>query len=350
VDETEPGPSSAPGSGSRRPTHRGYLIGAIVIVAIAVAAIAAGVLLSGDDDDDGVATSQTSGAPAATAAPTDAPATTTTTTAPSPTVPGTRYEDEVFLEYRVERDIAYGSAPGADGAPVSLLLDLYEPVGDDAPARPALVWVHGGGFKNGDKAEGVPTVMSPLFAKLGYVVVSINYRLLAPASCNGANGVSPECYTAAIEGVHDGQAAVRWLRANADEYDIDVERIAIGGESAGAIIATGVGVYADQPGSSGNPDHPSDVDAWVSISGGVPQGLFVDASDAPGYLVSGTADDVVPYSWSVETANALTGVGVHNELTTLDGAGHVPVVEHGEQIQREAIAFLYEQLDLATAA
>jgi acetyl esterase/lipase len=342
VTETTTEPTTP---GSRRPSRRGYVIAAIAIVAVAIAAIVAGVLLAGDDDDD-VATSVATDPPASTAPVTTAVA---TTLAPSPTIAGTRFKDEVFVDYSVERDIAYGSAPGVDGAPVTLLLDLYQPVGDESTARPALVWVHGGGFKNGDKAEGVPTVMAPLYAKLGYVVVSINYRLLAPASCSGVNGVSPECYTAAIEGVHDGQAAVRWLRANADEYDIDVDRIAIAGESAGAIIATGVGVYADQPGSSGNPDQPSDVDAWVSVSGGVPGGLFVDASDAPGYLISGTADNVVPYSWSAETSAALTGVGVYNVLTTLDGAGHVPFAEHGEQITQESIDFLYEQLELAAA-
>src|SRR4029078_3560105 len=105
------------------------------------------------------------------------------------------------------------------------------------------------------------------FAKRGYVAVSMNYRLLAPDSCTGGAGISMECYVAGVAAVHDAQAAVRWLRANAAEYGIDPERIAIGGESAGGITATGVGVYAAEPGDSGNPGYPSDVQAWMSISG-----------------------------------------------------------------------------------
>jgi acetyl esterase/lipase len=229
------------------------------------------------------------------------------------------------------------------------MLDVYQPAGDDETARPALVYVHGGGFKNGDKADPLPTTTSTTFAKLGYVVVSINYRLLAPESCTGANGISPECNTAGLEAVHDGQAAVRWLRANATKYGIDPERIAIAGESAGGIVATGVGVTADNPGSSGNPGYPSTVDAFFSISGGVPGGLFVDGTDSPGLLAAGTADNVVPYQWSVDTVNALKAAGVDAVLTTFEGAGHVPVVEHGEQMEQESIDFFYEKLDLAAA-
>jgi acetyl esterase/lipase len=322
------------------------LVAAVVAVVIVASGIAAGSLLSDDDDP---ATTATGAAPTAVSGSSVPTTVIPTTGAPSATVAGTRYRDEIFKALTIERDVQYGSAPGADGAPVALLLDVYQPAGDELVARPALVWVHGGGFRNGDKAAGPAAIMAPLFAKLGYVVVSINYRLLAPESCTGVDGVSPSCFDAAIQGVHDGQAAVRWLRLNAQKHRIDVDRIGIGGESAGAIIATGVGVYADAPGESGNPGFASTVAAWVSISGGVPGGLFVDATDAPGLLISGTADDVVPYQWSLETANALQAAGVANRLTTLPDAGHVPFLDHGAQMQTESIAFLYDHLHLAAA-
>jgi predicted esterase len=236
-----------------------------------------------------------------------------------PSDPGLlRYRDQVFPTYTKTADLQYGSAPDLANQPVALRLDLYQPAGDTVTQRPALVWVHGGGFSGGDKGDEGGQVEQ--FVKRGYVVVSINYRLLS-GGCTGTN-LTPECQNAALAGINDGQAAVRWLRANASTYRIDSGRIAIGGFSAGAIIATGVGVLSDQPGSSGNPGFSSKVSAWVSVSGGLPGGQSVDAGDSPGYLFSGTADTTVPYQWSVDTAHALDQAGFATVLYTEQGVGH----------------------------
>ena len=80
----------------------------------------------------------------------------------------------------ITRDLQYGSATAQSGTPTALKLDLYQPRGDTQTKRPALVWVHGGGFSGGDKADPADADFSTTFAKLGYVVVSINYRLIAP--------------------------------------------------------------------------------------------------------------------------------------------------------------------------
>jgi acetyl esterase/lipase len=255
----------------------------------------------------------------------------------------------VFDDVTVTRDVRYGSAPGADRKPVALTLDLYQPTGDTVSQRPAVVWVHGGGYSVGDKASGPASVLASRFAALGYLAVSINYRLLSPRGCGGPLGVTSECYAAAIEAVHDAQAAVRWLRANATTHRIDPDRIAIGGESAGGITAAGVGVYADQPGASGNPGYPSTVRAWVSISGGLPGGAFVDRTDATGLLFHGTADAVVPYRYSDETAQAMRRSGVPVALETLQGAGHVPWEAYRDRIIDRSETFLYTHLDLAHA-
>lgn len=259
-----------------------------------------------------------------------------------------RYRDPVFAEVTVTRDLQYGAAPDREGKPVALMLDLYEPAGDRAGRRPAVIWAHGGGFVAGDKAGRISTAEADHFAKLGYVAVSINYRLLARQGCGG-RGATGECTSAAVEAIHDGQAAVRWLRANADRYRIDPSRIAIGGESAGAIIATGVGILADSPGTSGNPGHSSAVGAWISISGGVPGGAFVDERDKPGLLFSGTNDNVVPYRWSQETADALRRHGVLAVFKTLDGAGHVPWGEYHDLFLEQSNYFLYHVMDLRRA-
>jgi acetyl esterase/lipase len=257
-----------------------------------------------------------------------------------------RYRDQVFSNVTVTSNLQYGTAPNAQGTPVPLKLDMYRPTGDTQTSRPALVWVHGGSFSGGDKTNIVPVDVANTFAKLGYVVVSINYRLLGSGCVANPSG----CTVAAIEAKRDAQAAVRWLRANAATYGIDSTRIGIGGESAGAITATLVGLLSEDVGSSGNPGWPSTVGGFVSVSGGVPTGSLASAGDAPGLLFHGTADNVVPFSWSVDTANAMVAAGVPAWLQLQDGAGHVPWAQYRTLYLEQADWFLYLYLDLAHAA
>jgi dienelactone hydrolase len=257
-----------------------------------------------------------------------------------------RYRDQVFSNVTVTSNLQYGSAPDAQGTPVPLKLDMYRPTGDTQTNRPALVWVHGGSFSAGDKTNVVPVDVANTFAKLGYVVVSINYRLLGSGCVANPSG----CTTAAIEAKRDAQAAVRWLRANSATYGIDPTRIGIGGESAGAITATLVGLLSEDVGTSGNPGWPSTVRGFVSVSGGVPTAAIAGAGDAPGLLFHGSADNVVPASWSVDTANAMVNAGVIAFLQIQDGAGHVPWAQYRTLYLEQADWFLYWELDLAHAA
>jgi predicted esterase len=258
-----------------------------------------------------------------------------------------RYRDQVFSDVTVTSNLQYGSAPDAQGNPVPLMLDMYRPTGDTQTSRPALVWVHGGSFSGGDKTNLVPVDVANTFAKLGYVVVSINYRLLG----SGCIANPSSCTVAAIEAKRDAQAAVRWLRANAATYGIDPTRIAAGGESAGAITATLVGLLSEDVGSSGNPGWPSTVGGFVSVSGGVPSGVnLANAGDAPGIFFHGTADTIVPSSWSVDTANAMVNAGVPAIVELQDGAGHVPWGQYRSLYLQQADWFLYWHLDLAHAA
>jgi para-nitrobenzyl esterase len=261
-----------------------------------------------------------------------------------------RYRDQVFNSVSVTHDLQYGSAPDANGNPVTLKLDLYQPTGDTQTKRPALVWVHGGSFCCGDKTSPEIVDEANYFAKLGYVAVSINYRLLAPSgSCSGSTAGSSTCVNAALEAKHDAQAAVRWLRAKATTYRIDPTRIGIGGSSAGAITATLVGLFSEDVGSSGNPGYPSTVRGFQSLSGGLPGGLFAGPGDAPGLLFHGTADPVVPYQWSADTAAKLLNSGVAAFLEPFDGAGHVPYAQNRDQILTQSDYFFYDFLDLAHA-
>jgi dienelactone hydrolase len=259
-----------------------------------------------------------------------------------------RYRDAIFSSVVLNSNIQYGTAPDANNNPVPLTLDLYRPpLSDTQTKRPALVWVHGGGFSGGDKTNTVPVDVANTFAKQGYVVVSINYRLLGPG-CTANPGMA-SCTVAALEAQHDAQAAVRWLRANAATYGVDPTRIGIGGESAGAITATLAGVRSDDPGDSGNPGSSSRIGAFVSISGGVPNDAFIDAGDTPGLLFHGTADTVVPSQWSIDTAVALLHAGVPAFLQLQEGAGHVPYAQYRDLFVEQTDYFLYDALDLAHA-
>jgi dienelactone hydrolase len=194
----------------------------------------------------------------------------------------------------------------------------------------------------------LPVDVATTFAKQGYVVVSINYRLLG-SGCTSNPG-QPSCTIAALEAQHDAQAAVRWLRSHAGFLGIDPTRIGIGGESAGGITATLVGLHSEDPGSSGNPGFPSTVRGFVSISGGLPNGIFASAGDALGLFFHGTADGVVPYQWSDATAAAMLDAGVGAWLQHQDGAGHVPYAQYRTLYLEQTDYFLYLALDLAHAA
>ena len=100
--------------------------------------------------------------------------------------------------------------------------------------RPALVWVHGGGFTAGSKSSG--RARATFFAQLGYVAVSIDYRLLSPDGCGGNPNPTPICRTAAQAAQHDAQAAVDGCGPTRRPTG-STPAIAIAGGSAGAVTS-----------------------------------------------------------------------------------------------------------------
>lgn len=287
-----------------------------------------------------------------------------------------RYADEVFPGVTVTSNIVWGSAPDRVGNPVSLALDLYEPTGDTVSRRPALVVAHSGGFKVGSKTNAVSVDLANRFARKGYVVISINYRLLALTDCGTLGGLISDasgCKYATMAATSDGQAAVRWLRANAATYRIDPTRVAMMGDSAGALISTLTGMLADVPGNpedpasqeamfgapanTGDPGLSSEVQAWASISGGLPPtetptlGAKLAAAEtptAPGYLFAATQDNQTPHQWSVDVRDVLVGITRPVAFKSVVG-GHVPYSTYKTLFNEQTTRFFYVFLNLPAA-
>jgi acetyl esterase/lipase len=269
------------------------------------------------------------------------------TTAPPEGPAPLRYRDQIFTNVTRTTDVTYGSAPDYQGTQQSLELDVYAPQGDSVTNRPAIVWVHGGGFSGGDKTSAEIVDEATTFAKKGYVNVSIEYRL-RPTGC--LNNPPPgSCAAAIADAQHDAQAAVRFLRANRGTYGIDPTRIGIGGTSAGAVTALNVGFNADDPGSSGNPGPSSAVRGAVSLSG-AHLGGTAEKTDAPILLFHGTADPLVPYVLATRTMDEARAAGIPAFLVTWEGEGHVPYGQHRQEILDTTTNFLYSAMDLAHAA
>lgn len=127
--------------------------------------------------------------------------------------------------------VAYTTVPGVDANLTSL--DIHAPLG--ACTAPVVMWVHGGGYRIGDKANQVRNKVVE-FNGRGWVFVSVNYRLTRPGVAGTAQ--FPDHY-------NDVAAAVAWVHANITKYGGDPARVALLGHSAGADIVSNV---ADNPG------------------------------------------------------------------------------------------------------
>jgi acetyl esterase/lipase len=213
-------------------------------------------------------------------------------------------------------------------------LDLYFPGGSARADRPAVVFIHGGGFTGGDKAEYRSASVSADLARAGYVVVSCNY-VLGPKS---KEGVWPR-------NLADCREAVRWVRGHARELGVDPGKIAVAGGSAGGYLALMVGLSDDRTGPGGDPQAkvPAKVSAVIDLygvvnfskhgKGDVPgaaaaeQAAYLpenqcDRADPPVLILHGDADTTVDLQQSKDMAAALAKAKVDHELIVVAGAPH----------------------------
>ena len=123
-----------------------------------------------------------------------------------------------FIPFTFTPHIQYGEVDG-----VPFLLDMLCPSPLPKHLLPAVISIFGGGWEGGHRSEGMYPWLSPLLATQGFLTVNISYRMRFPAQ------------------LHDAKAAVRWLRANAERYHINPDRIGAWGFSAGGHLASLLG-------------------------------------------------------------------------------------------------------------
>jgi acetyl esterase/lipase len=260
--------------------------------------------------------------------------------APAATPAGDRFVDLVFPASTSTRDLVYGTTEHL-GEPFELKLDIHEPVGDTAERRPLMVWFHGGGFQRGDRAGPLELHMADQFARRGYVVASVGYRL---ASGNIVADIA--------NAFADARVAVAWLRANAATYRIDTERVVASGMSAGAFISLHLGSGDDIVTDPGLLTGPSHVDAVAALAGAADTTL-PQAGEPPIIMYHGLDDEVVPYGLAQDYCEAANAATVPCELVTYEAtetipATHVGFLGHVLDINRRTADFLHEELDLAS--
>jgi len=238
-----------------------------------------------------------------------------------------------------------------------------------------MLWIHGGAFLGGDKKDD-QQMFNTLVAR-GYVVASVNYRMVTAGGIGALESIKP-----ALVAAEDARAAIRYLRMKASEWRLDTDRFVVGGDSAGGITADFIGFtknYTD--GESGNPGYDSSVNAVLHVSGGMmdlafctsagkapdytPGGCIVNsikrggdltnelsAGDVPVAMLHGTGDTTVPYISALKMDARATEVGVKHDLITIPGAGHVPygdIFNENEPYFKRWLTFLSGSLNLAEA-
>ncbi len=266
----------------------------------------------------------------------------------------------------IEQDLAYA---GTDNPRQKLDLFLPKKRATEKPL-PLVAFIHGGGWRNGDKRSGLRRVAA--FVESGeFVGASIGYRLSGEAIWPAQ--------------IHDCKAAIRWLRANADKFGFDPDRIAVMGSSAGGHLVAMLGTSGDVKKLEGNlgkhieissrvngvidefgptnfltmNDFPGKMDHLAKDSPEskllgrpiteVPELVreaspitYVTKDDPPILILHGTKDPLVPYQQSVAFAAALRKAGVTVTLQKIENGEHGGF--NNEEVNGRTRAFLQKYL------
>lgn len=216
-------------------------------------------------------------------------------------------------DVKVISDVQYGSNKDMNGNMVNLTLDVYIPPGAASTDKfPFILFVHGGGFTAGDKLSASEALTK--FAEAGYVGASIDYRLDSSIDANITDPCAVDSsltQKAVYMSVQDAKAAMRYLVANAGKYNIDISRIFMDGNSAGAITVLN-SYYLTQsdfnkiiPGvenelggvdnSDNNYTNTFNIIGMAANSGCLPNPNYITSSNVvPTIFFNGGQDSVIP--------------------------------------------------------
>lgn len=209
---------------------------------------------------------------------------------------GKRYLEEVFTNYDLVSNISYGIGS-------KNIMDVYSGRGDNNSNRPLIIFIHGGGFKDGDKVSNFGTRVCSAMAKRGYFVASINYRTTS------TQNTDQQSFEAMIKAIQDAKAAVRFFRKNSSQYGIDTTQIFATGSSAGSITALHMAyldanelpsfvtdpALKDIEGTSGNPGYSSKIHGVINNWGAIADTSWMDKGNVPVFSVHGLNDVTVYY-------------------------------------------------------
>jgi acetyl esterase/lipase len=222
-----------------------------------------------------------------------------------------------------EKDVQFGK-----GGDLDLKLDIYRPPkGKDK--RMATIHFHGGGFTGGSK-DTLNERVRP-YAALGYTAIAAQYRLAGQAGFPAL--------------VHDAKAAIRWVRANAKNLNIEPNRIAVVGYSAGgyhALFTAGTGDRPEWEGTGGNAGVSTKVAACLAYypATNVPGTMMpagstdedrrkanavttIAAGFPPVAIFHGYKDTTIPIDNSIRLAQQFREVNVPVEFHGFEGVPHV---------------------------
>jgi pectinesterase len=183
-------------------------------------------------------------------------------------------------------------------------LDLFEPIKKLKKNKPCMVIVHGGGWSTGDKSLLEPFALS--LADIGYVTITVEYRFSKEA-----------IYPAAVI---DIKTALKWVLANAKKYKIDTNKIAIMGSSAGAQLATLVGLTSQMDiynNSINYKDQNPKINAIINLDGVL---AFIHPISKEGAMPNSSAEKWFGVHYSTDStkwieASPLTYVGTNTPPT-----------------------------------
>lgn len=317
-----------------------------------------------------------------------------------------RYKTKIFDKIIIKKDIVYGHAKGFwDSYPednenymeillngflstlapknLALRMDIYMPDSDSISNRPLILFIHGGGFYIGDKGSTPMVEWCKYFAQMGYVTVSMNYRL-------GYMPIGSSVERAGYRALQDAHAAMRFLVQNAGVYKINPDYLFAGGSSAGGVTSLNLAFMRNKnrPKSTkssllqddqGNIESSTNtisqnfqLKAIINMWGAVNDLSILSNSKTSVISFHGDADKVVPIDYDYPFQDMKSGfnsliltkmygslpihirlkeLGIREELHIFENKGHSPHVDDNNNlnstfyfISEKMKDFLYQEL------